>query len=104
MTHENPKALPSGLAPYRRTAVFTRHTVPAGLLTDHRTKDGVWGLIHVLSGRLVYAVTDPRRIASERLLTPDAEPGVVEPTILHRVEPNGDVQFLVEFWRAAGGK
>ncbi|WP_304271854.1 DUF1971 domain-containing protein [Brevundimonas naejangsanensis] len=102
MTHENPKALPSGLAPYRSTAVFTQNTVPAGLLADHRTKDGVWGLIHVLSGQLLYSVTDPRRAASERLLTPGAEPGVVEPAVLHRVEPNGDVQFLVEFWRAAG--
>ena len=102
MTHENPKSLPPGLVPYRSTAVFTQDTVPAGLLADHRTKDGVWGLIHVLSGQLLYAVTDPRRTASERLLTPDAEPGVVEPAILHRIEPNGDVQFLVEFWRPAG--
>jgi tellurite resistance-related uncharacterized protein len=91
--------LPPDLRPYKRTAVFTETTVPAGLLRAHATKDGAWGLIHVLEGRLAYRVTDPRRAGSEQVLTPEDPPGVVEPTILHEVEPVGAVRFYVEFHR-----
>ncbi len=93
-------ALPPDVRPYKRTGEFTEATVPAGLLRAHDTKPGVWGLIQVLEGRLAYRVTDPRRPASETVLTPDGEPGVVEPTILHEVEPQGAVRFYVEFHRA----
>ena len=92
-------ALPPDVNPYKRTPEFTEATVPAGLLRDHDTKDGVWGLIHVLEGRLAYRVTDPRRPPVETVLTPTSEPGVVEPTIRHAVEPLGPVRFFVEFHR-----
>lgn len=91
--------LPTDAVAYARTEVFTEATVPAGLLRAHTTKAGAWALIHVLAGRLVYRVKDPRRPASETLLTPDGPPGVVEPTILHEVEPLGAVRFFVEFHR-----
>lgn len=91
--------LPADVHPYARTAEFTETTVPAGLLRAHTTKAGAWGLIHVLEGRLAYRITDPRRPASETVLTPEAGPGVVEPTILHEVEPRGAVRFFVEFHR-----
>lgn len=94
-------ALPSGLEAYKRTATFTQSTVPAGLLSDHSTKDGVWGLIRVEEGALRYVVTDPRRTRAERVLTTQDPPGVVEPTILHHVEPLGPVRFHVEFLRRA---
>lgn len=90
--------LPLDAAPYARTPEFTEATVPAGLLRAHSTKDGAWGLIHVLEGRLAYRITDPGRPASETVLTSDG-PGVVEPTILHEVEPLGRVRFYVEFHR-----
>ena len=93
--------LPEGLEPYKRTPNFTEETVPASLLKDHSTKEGTWGLIRVEQGSLRYAVTDPRRSVEERTLTPNDEPGVVEPTIVHRVEPVGSVQFYVQFLRAA---
>ena len=92
--------LPADVEPYARTAEFTEKTIPAGLLKAHTTKAGAWGLIHVLEGRLVYRITDPRRPGSETVLTPQSGPGVVEPTILHEVEPLGSVRFLVEFLRA----
>lgn len=91
--------LPDGAQPYRRTDEFTESTVPAGLLKAHTTKAGAWGLIHVLEGRLAYRITDPRRPASETVLTPQTPPGVVEPTVLHEVEPLGPVRFYVEFHR-----
>ena len=94
--------LPPDAEPYARTADFTEATVPAGLLRSHTTKAGAWGLIHVLEGRLAYRITDPRRPAVEIVLSPDGEPGIVEPTVLHEVEPLGKVRFYVEFLRSAG--
>lgn len=93
--------LPDGAEPYKRTPTFTEVSVPSGLLNDHSTKEGVWGLIHVERGQLSYVVTDPRRTATERILTPDTPPGVVEPTILHHVAPLGAVSFHVQFYRLA---
>ena len=89
-----------GLEPYKRTATFDQHTVPAALLNNHSTKPGVWGLIRVLSGQLRYRITDPRREATEQVLSAAGEPGLVVPTLLHFVEPIGNVEFFVEFWRA----
>jgi tellurite resistance-related uncharacterized protein len=93
--------LPPGLVPDRRTADFTEATLPAGLRRAHTTKEGAWGLIHVVEGRLLYRITDPRRPALESVLSPHAPPGVIEPTVLHEVEPLGPVRFYVEFLRSA---
>lgn len=94
--------LPEGARAYRRTDVFTENTVPAGLLKAHTTKAGAWALIHVLEGRLAYRIVDPRRPAVETILTAGGAPGVVEPTVLHEVEPRGPVRFYVEFHRLPG--
>jgi tellurite resistance-related uncharacterized protein len=91
--------LPPDVRAYKRTPEFTEATLPEGLRRAHDTKPGVWGLIHVLEGRLAYRVTDPRRPVSETILTPEGEHGVVEPTIRHEVEPLGSVRFYVEFHR-----
>lgn len=93
--------IPEGLESYKRTPTFTETSMPAGLLGEHSTKDGVWGLIQVEAGKLRYTVTDPRRDRSERTLTPKDAAGVVEPTILHRVEPLGEVRFHLQFLRKA---
>ena len=53
-----------------------------------------------MEGALLYRVTDPRREATERLLTPDEPPGVVEPEIKHHVALTGPVRFYVEFLKA----
>ncbi|MDQ2802947.1 MAG: DUF1971 domain-containing protein [Pseudomonadota bacterium] len=92
----NAKTLPEGVAPYRSTPVFTEASIPSGLLRSHRTGPGVWGLIHVLEGRLLYRVLDP---VSERVLEPGLAPGVVEPGVPHEVAPLGAVRFQVEFHR-----
>jgi tellurite resistance-related uncharacterized protein len=91
--------LPASLVPYRRTPEFTALTVPKGLLQAHSTRPGVWGLIHVVEGALTYRVVDVTRSPGERRLTADVPPGVVEPGILHEVQPEGAVRFYVEFHR-----
>ncbi len=89
--------LPAGHVPYKRTSELDQLSIPDGLKKDHSTKPGVWGVIHVLAGRLRYIVEPP--LATERVLEPDA-PGIVVPEVLHRVVPEGDVRFFVEFHRA----
>lgn len=61
---------PSGLQLYKRTLTFSGASVPPGLLKDHSTP----------------------------ILTPEGPPGVVEPSILYRVEPRSEVRFHVEFF------
>jgi tellurite resistance-related uncharacterized protein len=90
--------LPEGAEFYKRTPSFTESSVPAGLLKDHSTKDGTWGSIVVEQGRLHYSISDPRRSASETVVTPAAA-AVIEPTIAHRVEPLGTVRFHIRFYR-----
>lgn len=91
--------MPSELEPYQRTANFTEISVPAALRKNHSTKPGVWGLIRVAEGELRYTVADPRRERTETMLTAESDPGVVEPTILHHVTPEGPVRFHVQFYR-----
>jgi tellurite resistance-related uncharacterized protein len=90
------KHLPPGVSAYKRTPEFTRDTIPAGLLKSHSTKEGVWGKIVVLEGRLRYRILEPR--LEELELGPESA-GVVEPTIKHEVAPVGAVRFYVEFFR-----
>jgi tellurite resistance-related uncharacterized protein len=95
---EPASVIPAGLTVYKRTPEFNEETTPAGLLRAHSTKEGVWGCIRVLEGELLYCIVDARREARERVVTP-VRPGVVEPTILHYVEPREATRFYVEFLR-----
>ena len=90
------KTLPDNVSHYKSTPEFTGETVPKGLLRAHQTKDGTWGKIVILSGKLRYRILQPE--PEEIELSPDRF-GVVEPTVLHEVEPLGEVCFYVEFYR-----
>lgn len=85
---------PDRLHEYKRTPTFTETTIPAGLLRDHATKRGVWGLIVVEEGELLYTVQYP----GERSYTLTAgTPGVVAPEMKHHVHAPGTVRFHVAF-------
>ena len=88
------KQLPDTVTAYQRSNVFAQDTVPAGLLKDHSTKEGVWGLIQVQKGKLEYTIGDDE----VHILTPGNN-GVVEPAVTHHVRPLGEVSFFVEFYR-----
>ena len=90
--------LPERVTAYGRSPEFTQDSVPASLLKAHSTKQGTWGLIRVIEGELLYRVVDKRRRPIELFLRPGVD-GVVEPEILHEVEPAGSVRFFVEFFR-----
>lgn len=91
------ESLPRDVTPYKRTPVFDQGSLPAGLRREHRTKPGVWALIHVVEGQLRYRVLDP---PGEQVLSPGVA-GVVFPEQRHEVEPIGPVRFFVEFYAVA---
>lgn len=88
------KSLPGDVLPYKRTAVFTQDTIPAGLLKDHTTKENTWALIQVQEGKLEYVIED----RETHILSPGHD-GVVEPQVPHHVRPLGPVLFFVEFYK-----
>ncbi len=88
--------LPTGHVLYKRTLTFDQSSLPDGLRKDHATKPGVWGVLHVVSGRLRYIVEPP--LAGEHQLAPQ-RPGIIVPEVLHRIQVEGDVVFFVEFYR-----
>ena len=90
------KTLPETVTAYARSATFTTDTVPENLRHAHRTKAGAWAKIIVLEGRLRYRILEPE--VCELELSPEYF-GVIEPQVPHEVEPLGNVQFYVEFYR-----
>ena len=87
---------PDGLTAYRRTPEFDAASVPNALRSDHATRRGVWGRIHVLEGELTYHVDDP--IHRSYRVDP-ASSAVIVPEVRHRVVPGEAVRFFVEFAR-----
>lgn len=82
------------IAPYRSTPVFDETTLPEALKREHRTKDGVWGVIRVLEGELRFVLTES---GTETILTPD-RPGLVQPQQTHRVEPLSKLRMQIDFY------
>lgn len=91
------KSLPNNVTPYKRTPTFTENTIPKGLLAEHTTKEGTWGLVVVESGSLIYTITEPG-FEEEVTLSPELR-GVVVPGQRHHVRASGAVQFYVEFYK-----
>lgn len=52
------KKRPADVLPYQRTPTFNEQALPAALRKAHATKAGVWGLIHIESGRLRDAISE----------------------------------------------
>lgn len=81
-------------SPYRSTPVFDEHTLPAALRREHRTKQGVWGVIRVLHGELKLTFTES---GESRMLLPGS-PGFLLPDQPHLVEPTGPMRMQVDFY------
>jgi len=82
--------------PYRSSPIFDEETLPQTLRRDHRTKQGVWGVIRVLSGQLKFVIT---ATGEARMLDPET-PGLVLPNELHYVEVVGRVRMQVDFYHS----
>jgi tellurite resistance-related uncharacterized protein len=107
--------LPSG------DRVFTATTIPKGLLHQHSTKRGSWGVIRVSQGQLEYqihnadandddtanaqAAAEPVPSSIRTFILHSKRLGIIEPTILHQVRPlTDDVEFVVEFHKLPGSR
>lgn len=84
------------MSPYRVTPVFTEETLPAALRREHSTKEGVWGIVRILEGRLRISFVN----GAVHDLDP-SHPGSIAPGQLHHVEPLGPMRMQVEFYDAA---
>ena len=82
--------------PYASSPVFDEQFLPDALRNDHRTKDGTWGLLRVLSGEVQLIFTDPYR---DVLVTPD-RPAPITPMATHYVVPLGSMSMQVEFYKS----
>jgi tellurite resistance-related uncharacterized protein len=89
---------PEQLELYKVTRIFERETTPAGLLTDHRTKAGVWGRLEVLEGGLALRFLEP---LDELASLHAGDLAAIPPELPHRVELSGPVRFRVQFHRLA---
>ncbi len=97
---------PENLRPYQRTAVFREDSIPSALLRSHSTREGVWALIHVLAGEILYVVEAQQALSDDTakevrsfVLSPSTR-GVICPQVPHHVTVRGPVEFFVEFHRA----
>lgn len=81
--------------PYKTTPVFDAQTLPQALRGEHRTKDGVWGLLRVLEGRVTLVFIEPRR---EVAVSP-GHPAPIPPAAPHFVVVDGPMRMQVEFYR-----
>lgn len=91
--------LPAGYAAYHRTAPFRTGSIPDALLRQHDTKPGVWALLEVSSGSLDFI--ELLEEGERRSQVPAGAQAVIRPGVVHRVAPNGEVEFTVQFWRPA---
>ena len=87
--------IPAAASEYGRTAIF-HGAAPAGLLKSHTTKEGVWGEIVVVAGRVLYVIESEEDASF--VLTPDVT-GTIAPRVPHHVEPEEDARFFVRFLR-----
>ena len=94
------KSLPDGVVKYSQVPkgkVFTSTTIPRGLLKEHTTKAGTWGVINVSKGQLQYQINEPSKTIH---ILDSKKHGIIEPQIKHEVSPlSDDVEFIVEFYR-----
>jgi hemoglobin len=83
--------------PFRSTPVFTNDTLPEGLRRAHSTKAGVWGLLKILKGKILYALEETGECQMVQA------PGIVVilPQQLHHVEPQGVMEMQVDFYHEA---
>lgn len=91
------QSIPSNATRYLHTEEYSAESVGEDFWSEqHRTQVGVWCRIVVLEGKMKYRILEPN--LEEHVLSPELD-GVVEPTVLHEVEPLGRVRFYVEFFR-----
>lgn len=91
--------LPAGLELVRTTREFGAQDTPAALRSAHRVATGVWGLLRVRSGSVTFVLEAPAGGRELRRELGAGDTQVIEPGVVHHVEPGDDARFVVEFHR-----
>jgi len=89
-----PSELPCGTELYARTPDFTPDTLPGELRCAHATEDGVWGVIQVVEGTLLYRLEAP---LTAEVSARAGSSVVIEPQTLHSMEFLTPGRFFIEF-------
>ena len=89
------KQLPDNVRAYQKSQKFTDKTTPGMMKNDHRTRAGVWAKIIVEKGEVIYHIPEQDEVHT---LTPDM-PGIIEPVVFHKVDPQPGARFYLEFYR-----
>ena len=87
--------MPANLTPSGSTAVFTDITVPDALQREHRLAEGTWGVLHVLTGSILFV--DLESSQEETIAAPHNI--TIRPGAPHRVAIEGGVQFRIDFFQ-----
>ena len=85
--------------PYRSSPVFDQNTLPNALRREHRTKQGVWGVIRIFEGSLKLTFSDTGEV---QMLSPESS-GLILPDQPHFVEITGPVRMQVDFYNRQPG-
>ena len=91
------RELPGGLVQTKQTPEFTSANFPEALGRDHSTKAGVWGVLNVTAGAVIFrdkALREMREVKA-------GETQVILPESVHSAEPTYDARFYVQFFRAS---
>ena len=88
-------AAPMPPEPYKSTPVFDAETLPEAIRKQHSTKEGTWGLLRVLEGRVTLVFIDPAR---EVEVTP-GKPAPIPPQAVHFVKLDGPMRMQVDFYK-----
>ncbi len=91
--------LPVEVKPYKKTPVFTPENIPKGLLAEHSTKAGTWGVLEVETGTLQYVVTQAGFEESVTIHTGGT--AIIAPEHAHYVELSPEAVFQITFHRIA---
>lgn len=91
-----PSELPDNVVAYGRTPDFSPENLPEALKSGHATKAGVWGLLHVLEGRLFYTLEPPH---TGQMVVTEGETAPIPPEIPHRVAFTETGRFFVKFYK-----
>lgn len=78
----------------RTIGPFDAHSLPPGLLSEHRLKPGRWALLEMLAGEIAF-VWDDKAGASIRIAA--GEIFLVPPVRPHHLEPLGPFSLRLQF-------
>ena len=85
---------------YKRMPIWNKDSLPKMFQEKHNTKEGTWGKITVLSGKLkFYVLTEQGDIVSEHIFAANDDTPFVEPQLWHKVEAiSDDLECYLEFY------